>query len=171
MEIDCLKTAFFYEYEKIKSYLKVVNKIDKFQGQLEVLKKNIFLIIFFLKKMKDIERQVVDWFFFYPGYFFCRWWNIVIFQLVQIMQGCFYCILATGTFCKYSEKYEPEHVPNQKKYFFERFIKIYMLNQWKFCYLKGVFEKIDMVNLMVNSTPFIVKNNAPLDYLAQLTEC
>ena len=58
MEIDCLKTAFFYEYEKIKSYLKVVNKIEKFQGQLEVLEKNIFLI-FFLKKMKDIERQVV----------------------------------------------------------------------------------------------------------------
>ena len=59
MEIDCLKIAFFYEYEKIKSYLKVVNKIEKFQGQVEVLEKKHFFD-FFLKKMKDIERQVVD---------------------------------------------------------------------------------------------------------------
>ena len=87
------------------------------------------------------------------------------------MQECFYSILATGTFCKYSEKYEPELVANQKKYSFERFIEIYTLNQWKFCYLKWVLEKMDMVNLMVDPTPFIVKNNAPLDYLAQLTEC
>ena len=42
MEIDCLKTTFFYEYEKMKSYLKVVNKIKKFQGQLEVLEKTLF---------------------------------------------------------------------------------------------------------------------------------
>ena len=42
MEIDCLKTAFFYEYKKIKSYVKVVNKTEKFQGQLEMLEKTFF---------------------------------------------------------------------------------------------------------------------------------
>ena len=61
-------------------------------------------------------------------------------------------------------------LPNKKKYFFERLIEIYTLNQWKFCYLEWVLKKIDMVNLMVDPTPFIVKNNTPLDYLAHLTE-
>ena len=61
-------------------------------------------------------------------------------------------------------------LPNKKKYFFERLIEIYMLNQWKFCYLEWVLKKTDMVNLMVDPTPFIVKNNTPLDYLAHLTE-
>ena len=42
MEIDCLKRAFFYEYKKMKSYLKVVNKIEKFQRQLEVSEKTFF---------------------------------------------------------------------------------------------------------------------------------
>ena len=27
-------------------------------------------------------------------------------------------------FCKYSEKYEPEHIAEQQKYFFERLIEI-----------------------------------------------
>ena len=59
MEIDCLKTAFFYEYEKIKSYLKVVNKIEKFRGQLEVLEKNIFLI-FLKKKIARVKKKMVQ---------------------------------------------------------------------------------------------------------------
>ena len=74
-------------------------------------------------------------------------------------------------FCKYSEKYKTQRVVEQKKYFFERLIEIYTLNEWKFCYLEWVFKKMDVVNLMVDPTLFIVKNNAPLDYLVPLTEC
>ena len=34
-----LKIAIYFEYEKMKSYIKVVNRIEKLQGQLTVLEK------------------------------------------------------------------------------------------------------------------------------------
>ena len=74
-------------------------------------------------------------------------------------------------FCKYSGKYKPEHVKKQKKYFFERLTEIYTLTQWKFCYLGWILKKMDELNHMVDPTPFIDKDNTPLDYLVHLTDC
>ena len=37
-----LKIAIYFEYEKMKSYIKVVNRIEKLQGQLTVLEKAFF---------------------------------------------------------------------------------------------------------------------------------
>ena len=42
LDAETLKTAIYFEYEKMKSYMKVVNKIEKLQGQLMVLEK-VFL--------------------------------------------------------------------------------------------------------------------------------
>ena len=39
LDTETLKTAIYFEYEKMKSYMKVVNKIEKLQGQLMVLEK------------------------------------------------------------------------------------------------------------------------------------
>ena len=74
-------------------------------------------------------------------------------------------------FSKYSEKYKPEHMLEQTKYFFERLTEIYMLNKWKFCYLKWVLKKMDEVKCMVDPTLFIKKDNPFLLYLVYLTIC
>ena len=39
LDTQTLKLAIYFEYEKIKTYKKVVNKIEKLQGQLKVLEK------------------------------------------------------------------------------------------------------------------------------------
>ena len=55
----------------------------------------------------------------------------------------------------------------------ERLTEIYMLNQWKFCYLKWTLKKMDEFCVMVDPTLFFVKDNSdvPLDYLNHLTDC
>ena len=45
MEINCLKTAFFYEYEKIKSYLILCK--DKHKSNMEDFICKIFCLLFF----------------------------------------------------------------------------------------------------------------------------
>ena len=45
-------------------------------------------------------------------------------------------------FCKYSHRYTKEKVENEKKYFYERLIEEYTLNQWQFLYLELTIEKI-----------------------------
>ena len=45
MEIDCLKTAFFYEYEKIKSYLILCK--DEHKSNMEDFICKIFCLLFF----------------------------------------------------------------------------------------------------------------------------
>ena len=74
-------------------------------------------------------------------------------------------------FCKYSGKYKSGHVKNQKKYFFEVLAEIYTLTQWKFCYLQWIMKKMDELNHMLDPTPYIDKDNAPLDYFVHLTDC
>ena len=74
-------------------------------------------------------------------------------------------------FSKYSEKYKPECMLEQKKYFFERLTEIYPLNQWKFCYLEWALKKMDEVKCMVDLTLFIEKRQSPLVYLVHLTIC
>ena len=39
LDVKTLKVAVYFEYKKIKSYLKVVHKIEKLRGQLTVLEK------------------------------------------------------------------------------------------------------------------------------------
>ena len=39
LDVQTLKLAVYFEYEKMKIYMKVVNKIEKLQGQLTVLEK------------------------------------------------------------------------------------------------------------------------------------
>ena len=39
LDVQTLKLAVYFEYEKMKTYMKVVNKIEKLQGQLTVLEK------------------------------------------------------------------------------------------------------------------------------------
>ena len=40
LNAETLRVAVYFEYEKMKSYLKVVHKMEKLQNQLTVLEKN-----------------------------------------------------------------------------------------------------------------------------------
>ena len=44
-------------------------------------------------------------------------------------------------FCQYPNKYSNGRVENEKKYFFQRLIGEYTLNQWQFCYFEWVIQK------------------------------
>ena len=72
-------------------------------------------------------------------------------------------------FCKYSHRYTKERTEKEKKYFYERLIEEYTLNQ--FLYLEWTIEKIKRLELLVDPTSFILRENQPHDYLVHLSDC
>ena len=55
-------------------------------------------------------------------------------------------------FCKYSHRYTKERTEKEKKYFYERFIEEYTLNQWQFLYLEWTIKKIKKLEPLVDPT-------------------
>ena len=74
-------------------------------------------------------------------------------------------------FSRYSHLYSEKKVEERKRYFFERLIEEYKLNQWQFRYSEWVIEKMNEKSAMVNPTSFILNSNPAADYLVHLTEC
>ena len=52
-----LKIAIYFGYEKMKSYIKVVNRTEKLQGQLTVLEKAFLWFFLFYKKIVQIKKM------------------------------------------------------------------------------------------------------------------
>ena len=74
-------------------------------------------------------------------------------------------------FCKYSHRYSRERTENEKKYFCERLIEEYTLDQLQFHYLEWTIEKIKKLEPIVDQTSFILRENPPHDYLVHLADC
>ena len=74
-------------------------------------------------------------------------------------------------FSRYQHLYSKKNVEECKRYFFERLIEEYTLNQWQFKYLEWVIEKMNEKSAMVNPASFILNSNPSDDYLVHLTEC
>ena len=74
-------------------------------------------------------------------------------------------------FCKYLHRYSKERTENKKKYFHERLIEEYALNQWQFHYLEWTIEKIKKLEPIVDQTSFILRENPEHDYLVHLADC
>ena len=83
----------------------------------------------------------------------------------------FYFIQDIGTFQDILTYILKKKVEECKRYFFERLIEEYTLNQWQFRYLEWVIEKMNDKSAMVNPTSFILNSNPADDYLVHLTEC
>ena len=74
-------------------------------------------------------------------------------------------------FCKYYHKYSKEKVEKDTKYFYERLIEEYTLNQWQFHYLEWTIEKMKKLEPMVDPPPFIFRQNPPNGHLVHLSDC
>ena len=55
-------------------------------------------------------------------------------------------------FCKYLHRYTKKRTEKEKKYFYERFIEEYTLNQWQFLYLEWTIKKIKKLEPLVDPT-------------------
>ena len=74
-------------------------------------------------------------------------------------------------YCKYSHQYTKERTEKEKKYFYGRLIKEYILNQWQLLYLEWAIEKIKKLEPLVDPTSFILRENLSHDYLVHLSDC
>ena len=161
------------EIEKINDHVNFIVDTEDF-----LLNEKLFLAILYTHKTVSARKRnerywkTGGWIiFFLFGVFFCRWWNIVNLQLIQIKQGFTYSIWDTGIFVNILWSTNQSTSKNKKKKnFFERLTEIYTLTQWKFCYFEWILKKMDELNHMVDPTPFIDKDNASLDYLVHLTD-
>ena len=52
-------------------------------------------------------------------------------------------------FCKYSHQYTKERTEREKKYFYERLLEEYTLNQQQFLYLEWTIEKIKICLMII----------------------
>ena len=74
-------------------------------------------------------------------------------------------------FCKYSRRYSKERVEKENKFFDERLIEEYILNQCQFYYFQWTIEKIKKLEPLVDPTSFLLREIPPQDYLVHLFDC